>query len=404
MRRRMLARVVQAPRHRLVQRLDGERGFAAARHAGDAGEGAERHFRGDVLQIVARRADQLEPAIVHGAPPLRRHRNLPRARQILPGQARRVAHDVVRQALGHDLAAMDAGARTHVDDMIGGADRLVVVLDHDHRVAEIAQALERCQQPLIVALMQADRGLVQHVQHARQARADLRGEPDALAFAARQRAGGARQRQIFQPDIVEECEPRADFLQHARRDFLLLGVELLVERREPVVGGADRKLADLADMQARDLHAQRFGLQPVAVAHFARAFGLVALQLLADPGRIGLLVAPLHVGDDAFERLLDVVAAQPVVVGELDLLLARAEQDDVLAPSSAARPTACSARPCSAARSHRASADNRATTISTRARSRPCAATASRRAPPARDRNRASCRARRIRGRRRADC
>ncbi len=62
------------------------------------------------------------------------------------------------------------------------------MLDHQHRVAEIAQARERLQQPVVVALMQADRRLVEHVEHAGQAGADLGGEADALALAAGQRA------------------------------------------------------------------------------------------------------------------------------------------------------------------------------------------------------------------------
>ncbi len=40
-----LARAVDAPRRRLVERLDQEGGLAAARHAGDGGENAERDFR-----------------------------------------------------------------------------------------------------------------------------------------------------------------------------------------------------------------------------------------------------------------------------------------------------------------------------------------------------------------------
>ena len=83
---------------------------------------------------------------------------------------------------------MDAGARPHVDEVVGGADGLLVMLDHEDGVAEIAQALQRHQQPLVVALMQADGGLVQHIEHAGQAGADLRGQADALAFAAGQRA------------------------------------------------------------------------------------------------------------------------------------------------------------------------------------------------------------------------
>ena len=45
MRRGMLARLGQLARRRLVQGLDGEGGFAAARNAGDAGQRAQRNLR-----------------------------------------------------------------------------------------------------------------------------------------------------------------------------------------------------------------------------------------------------------------------------------------------------------------------------------------------------------------------
>ena len=114
---------------------------------------------------------------------------------------------------------MHAGAGADVDDVIGGEDRVLVVLDHDHGVAEVAQPLQRFQKPGVVALMQPDRGLVEHVEHAGQPGADLRGEPDALALAAGQRAGGARERQIIEADIDQEFQPRADFLEDAARRF-----------------------------------------------------------------------------------------------------------------------------------------------------------------------------------------
>ena len=147
-----------------------------------------------------------------------RHRHaLEFAGEILAGQRVRRGDDVLRRALRDDLAAMDAGAGADVDDVVGGADGVLVVLDHDHGVAEVAQPLQRFEQPRVVALVQADRRLVEHVEHAGQARADLRGEPDALALAAGQRAGGARQREIVEPDIDEEAQPLADLLEDARR-------------------------------------------------------------------------------------------------------------------------------------------------------------------------------------------
>ena len=93
------------------------------------------------------------------------------------------------------------------------------MLDDEHGVAEIAQPLERDQQPVVVALVEADRGLVEHVEHARQAGADLAGEADALALAARQRARGAVEVEIVEPDIVEEAEPLVDLLEDRAGDL-----------------------------------------------------------------------------------------------------------------------------------------------------------------------------------------
>ena len=96
---------------------------------------------------------------------------------------------------------MHAGAGADVDDVIGGADRILVVFDHDHGVAEIAQARERAEQAFVVALMQSDGRLVQHIHHTDQAGADLRGQANALRFAAGQRIGLAIQSQVVQSHV-----------------------------------------------------------------------------------------------------------------------------------------------------------------------------------------------------------
>ena len=148
-----------------------------------------------------------------------------------------------RRSLRDDLAAVNARARAHVDDIIGGQDRVFVMLDDDHRIAEIAQTPQRLQQTRVVALMQADRGLVEHIKHAREAGADLRGQTDALAFAARQRARTARQRQIIETDVDEEIQPVDDFLEDAPGDFVALCVELARQRLEPLARRAYGELA-----------------------------------------------------------------------------------------------------------------------------------------------------------------
>ena len=228
------------------------------------------------------------------------------------------------------MTAVNAGAGPDVEHVVGGADGVLVVLHHDHGIAEIAQPLERFQQPRVVALVQPDRRLVEHVEHAREPRADLRGEPDALAFAARQRARCARQREIFEPDVDQEFEPVADFLEHPHRDLVLLGTEPAGQFGEPFAGVLDRHLGDLADVQAADLHAQRLGLEPEAVAGGAGDVGEVLRHLLARPVAVGLAPAPLEIGDDAFERLRGLIGAQPVVVDEADRVLARAMKEGVL--------------------------------------------------------------------------
>ena len=79
---------------------------------------------------------------------------------------------------------MLAGAGADIDDVVGGAYGLLVVLDHDQGVAEVAQVQQRLDEPGVVALVQADGGLVEHVEHPHQARADLAGQADALRFTA----------------------------------------------------------------------------------------------------------------------------------------------------------------------------------------------------------------------------
>src|SRR3954467_6944451 len=111
------------------------------------------------------------------------------------------------------MAAVDAGAGAHVDHIIGVADRILVMLDDEHGVAEIAQPVERDQEALIVALVKADARIVEDVEHARQARADLAGQADALALAAGKRARGAVQVDIIETDIVEEAEPLVNLLE-----------------------------------------------------------------------------------------------------------------------------------------------------------------------------------------------
>ena len=179
------------------------------------------------------------------------------AAEIRAGQrAVAVADQIRRRSLEDQLAAELAGAGTEVDHVIGRANRFFIVLDDDDGVAEIAQPAERRQQLAVVALMQADRRLVEHVEHAGQVRADLRRQADALPFAAGQGRRRPRQRQIADADVVEEAQPIADLLEDARGDDRLAIVELeRVEQRERF---GDRQVDVVGDRLALERDDEAF--------------------------------------------------------------------------------------------------------------------------------------------------
>ena len=107
---------------------------------------------------------------------------------------------------------MNAGIGTDIDDIVGGAHGILVVLDDDQGIAQIPQMFERGKQFFVVPLMKPDGGLVQNIQNAGQPRADLGRQADALRLPARKRARAARERQIAQADVRQEGKPRPDFL------------------------------------------------------------------------------------------------------------------------------------------------------------------------------------------------
>ena len=86
-----------------------------------------------------------------------------------------------------DLAAVLARARPDVDDVVGdlivssSCSTTSTVLPRSRR------RIERLDEPAVVALVEADRRLVEHVEHADEAGADLRRQPDALGLAAGER-------------------------------------------------------------------------------------------------------------------------------------------------------------------------------------------------------------------------
>ena len=153
-----------------------------------------------MLRRLCSRAPLTTTRSLPGGASLLGHGDRALARQVLTGDRVLDLQDALHRAAVDDGAAVLAGTRPDVDDPVALADGVLVVLDHDDGVAQIAQSDERVDQPPVVALVQTDRRLVEHVQRADQARADLAGQTDALRLATGQacrpigRATGSRGR------------------------------------------------------------------------------------------------------------------------------------------------------------------------------------------------------------------
>src|SRR3954471_20904041 len=104
--------------------------------------------------------------------------------------------DLSQRALDHDFPSMNARAGSEIDDMIGAAHRLFVVLDDHERVPFLAQRRQGFEKADVIPRMKADRRLVQNVKNTPQIRAGLGRQPDSLRFTAAQRFGRAAERKI----------------------------------------------------------------------------------------------------------------------------------------------------------------------------------------------------------------
>ena len=124
------------------------------------------------------------------------------------------APDVGERARGHHVAAVASGARSEVDDGVGRPDGLLVVLDDDDGVAAVAQRFQGVDQHVVVPGVQADGGLVQDVADPREVGAQLGGQAHALGLAAGKRVAAAAERQVGEPQLVQEGQPGQDLGDH----------------------------------------------------------------------------------------------------------------------------------------------------------------------------------------------
>ena len=222
----LVAGAIEQPRQRPVENLVDERRLAGAADAGHRRQHAQRNGDVDALQVVGARAFHHDRTARRRTPRTRRldaaFAAQVRAGHRSVGSVGPVAlEERLRRPLEDDVATVLAGAGPKIDDVVGGADRLFVVLDDDDGVAQIAQPRKRREERAIVPLVEANRRLVEHVEDAGEVRSDLRRQADALPFPARERRGAAAERQVADADVVEEMQAIADLAHDAAGDQVL---------------------------------------------------------------------------------------------------------------------------------------------------------------------------------------
>ena len=107
---------------------------------------------------------------------------------------------------------MLAAARADIDQIIGRTNDLFLVLDHEKRIAFVAQVMHHTHQPTNVARMQTNARFVHDEECVDQRCTETCGEVHPLHFAAAQSARGSIEREIANADFAEIIEARTDFV------------------------------------------------------------------------------------------------------------------------------------------------------------------------------------------------
>ncbi len=208
----------------LVQHIVDQGRLPRSGNSGNRNQQVQRNVHVDAFEVV--RARPLQPQPLLRRPrrmPPRRNWNRQLAAEITPGDRSRIRRDLLHRSRRQHLAPKFPGARAQIEQIIRRAQHVRIVLDHQDRVAQIAQLVQNPNQPRRVSRVQPDRRLIEHIERAHQARSQRRRQLNALRFPARQRRRQPIQGQVVQADGVEKCQPLPNLLQNAPRNLFLHG-------------------------------------------------------------------------------------------------------------------------------------------------------------------------------------
>ncbi len=193
----------------------------------------------------------------------------------------RKLRDLLRGSFAQDAAARAAAFGAEVDEPVGGADDVEVVLDQEDGASIVNQALEAVEELADIVKVQAGGGFVEDKQRPFGGRlGQVGGQFDPLCFAARKGGGGLAQAEIAEAYVGENLETLLEFgrIREEAEPFgdgeaeHLMDIESLVLDVEDrlLETGAAALFADEFDV-GEELHFDGDGA--VALADFAAAAG-----------------------------------------------------------------------------------------------------------------------------------
>lgn len=218
-------------RERRGELLEHERGLARARHACHGDETATRHVDREGPHRVQAAGLQVNASQVkHGVRAcLAPRRNALTAREVWSDERLWVLSHLGHASLRQHATSTSTRLGTHLNDVVRCGKDPRVVVDHHDGVAVGDKVAHHAEKAVDVRGVQADRGLVHHVEHARGAVAHGSRELHALALAGGERRARAVKREVAEAEleqaacrtierIADRCRHRAHLGRKALRD------------------------------------------------------------------------------------------------------------------------------------------------------------------------------------------
>ena len=175
--------------------------------------------------------------------------------QELPGVGIWDPRDLLGCSDGHNPTAFVAPFGSHVDDPVGRAHHIQVVLDDHHGIAAVDQAVENFEELAGVLEVEAGGGFVEDVHRAAGSPfAQLGGELDPLSLATGQSWGRLAETDVPQPHVVDGLEDASDGWLRLEEDQSFL----------------NRHVQYVGYRASLPSHFERVPVVAAAVAHFAR--------------------------------------------------------------------------------------------------------------------------------------